>query len=82
MTLRNHYEEIKNRQVLPLSIWILTIGLVIAILASYAYLIYCGWHYLISKIFNIPDMNYFQVCGILIWALILKIGVSATNGKN
>ena len=76
MTLKDYYTRIKktnNKSTISLIMAGILISLVfLGIFAIYVYCIYFGWHNLISKIFNLPDLTYFQTCLILIWLFIIQ----------
>lgn len=68
MTLKNLYEKTKCNKIKVPS---LTIAL--CIVGFYIYLIYAGWHNIISKVFNLPDITYIQMVGIIFWVMLIKI---------
>ena len=72
MTLKDYYEETKKKKI-SITIWIFAILSVFGLCAFYTYLIYFGWHNIISKVFNFPDITYAQTAGILVWALLIKL---------
>jgi len=71
MTLKDYYEEAKRKNI-PISVWVCTTLISLGIIAFYMYVIYLGWHLIISKVFNWPDMTYIQVVCTIIWISLTK----------
>jgi len=72
MALKDYYEEIKRKKPSTLT-KIDAIIYSLGFFAFYIFIIYLGWTNIISKVFNMPDITYFQTMGLVVWVYLLKI---------